>query len=85
MGYTAFAAACPIPCRSFCSAGWQSTRRGLGADLLRDAVLRMIAASDTIGVRAILIQAISDAAMLHLASEYPEGRSCRATGSQPLE
>jgi hypothetical protein len=62
---------------------WQG--RGLGADLLRDAVLRMIAASDTIGVRAILIQAISDAAMLHLASEYPEGRSCRATGSQPLE
>ena len=37
---------------------WQG--KGLGADLLRDAVLRIVAASDTIGVRAILIHAISD-------------------------
>jgi predicted N-acetyltransferase YhbS len=36
---------------------WQG--RGLGADLLRDAVLRTLAASASIGVRAILVHAIS--------------------------
>lgn len=36
---------------------WQG--RGLGADLPRDAVLRVIAASDSIGVRALLAHAIS--------------------------
>jgi GNAT superfamily N-acetyltransferase len=39
---------------------WQG--RGLGGDLLRDAVLRIVAAGETIGVRAILVHAISDAA-----------------------
>jgi predicted N-acetyltransferase YhbS len=39
---------------------WQG--RGLGADLLRDAVLRLLSAGATIGVRAILVHAISDAA-----------------------
>ena len=38
--------------------GWQ--RRGLGADLLQDAVLRALAAADTIGIRALLVHAISD-------------------------
>jgi GNAT superfamily N-acetyltransferase len=40
--------------------GWQG--RGLGADLLRDAVLRALAVGETIGVRALLVHAISDAA-----------------------
>lgn len=37
---------------------WQG--RGLGADLLRDALLRTLSAGETIGVRAILVHAISD-------------------------
>jgi GNAT superfamily N-acetyltransferase len=40
--------------------GWQG--KGLGADLLRDAVMRAAAAAGTIGVRAILVHAISDGA-----------------------
>jgi GNAT superfamily N-acetyltransferase len=36
---------------------WQG--RGIGGDLLRDAVLRVMSAGDTIGVRAILVHAIS--------------------------
>jgi GNAT superfamily N-acetyltransferase len=36
--------------------------KGLGADLLSNAVLRAIAAADTVGVRAILVHAISDPA-----------------------
>lgn len=39
---------------------WQG--RGLGADLLRDAVLRATIAGETIGVRAIFVHAISDSA-----------------------
>lgn len=39
---------------------WQG--KGLGADLLRDAVLRTLAAADSIGVRAILVHAISEGA-----------------------
>jgi predicted N-acetyltransferase YhbS len=34
--------------------------KGLGADLLSNAVLRVIGAAETIGVRAILVHAISD-------------------------
>jgi GNAT superfamily N-acetyltransferase len=33
--------------------------RGLGGGLLRDAVLRVLSAGDTIGVRALLVHAIS--------------------------
>jgi GNAT superfamily N-acetyltransferase len=40
--------------------GWQG--RGLGADPLRDALLRALAAGRSIGVRAILVHAISDQA-----------------------
>ena len=40
----------------------QSQGRGLGAALLRDAVLRVIGAAGTIGVRALLVHAISDEA-----------------------
>jgi GNAT superfamily N-acetyltransferase len=39
---------------------WQG--KGLGADLLSDAVLRAIGAAESIGVRAILVHAISDEA-----------------------
>jgi GNAT superfamily N-acetyltransferase len=39
---------------------WQG--KGIGADLLRDAVLRVLAAAETIGVRAILVHAISEEA-----------------------
>ena len=62
----AFAATCPIRCRWRCWDGWRSTRhwqgRGLGAALLRDAVLRVIGAAETIGVRALLVHAISEEA-----------------------
>jgi len=40
--------------------GWQG--RGLGAALLQDAVLRVVGAAESIGVRAILVHAISEAA-----------------------
>ncbi len=40
--------------------GWQG--RGLGGDLLRDAVLRVLSAGEAIGVRAILVHAISSEA-----------------------
>jgi GNAT superfamily N-acetyltransferase len=40
--------------------GWQG--RGLGAALLQDAVLRVVGAAESIGVRAILVHAISDEA-----------------------
>ena len=40
--------------------GWH--RRGLGSALLRDAVLRVIGAAGTIGLRALLVHAISDEA-----------------------
>jgi GNAT superfamily N-acetyltransferase len=39
---------------------WQGRR--LGAALLRDALLRVIGAAETIGVRALLVHAISDEA-----------------------
>jgi len=40
--------------------GWQG--RGLGAALLQDAVLRVVGAGESIGVRAILVHAISEEA-----------------------
>jgi GNAT superfamily N-acetyltransferase len=39
---------------------WQG--RGLGSALLRDAVLRVVGAAATIGVRALLVHAISESA-----------------------
>ncbi len=39
---------------------WQG--KGHGADLLRDAILRIITAAESIGVRAILVHAISEEA-----------------------
>jgi len=40
--------------------GTISHRRGLGAWLLRDAMTRTLAASQTIGVRAMLVHAIDE-------------------------
>ena len=37
---------------------WQG--QGLGADMLRDAVLRVVAAAELVGVRAILVHAMSE-------------------------
>jgi GNAT superfamily N-acetyltransferase len=56
---------------------WQG--RGLGADLLRDAVLRMLSAGETIGVRAILVHAISDA-----AKSFYERHGFKASPIEPL-
>ena len=39
---------------------WQG--KGLGRDLMRDAILRVLGAADLIGMRAILVHAISDEA-----------------------
>jgi GNAT superfamily N-acetyltransferase len=39
---------------------WQG--RGLGRDLLRDAMRRALAASDEIGIRAVMVDAIDDGA-----------------------
>ena len=39
---------------------WQG--RGIGSDLLRDALRRTIAAADQIGIRAVLVDAVDDAA-----------------------
>jgi GNAT superfamily N-acetyltransferase len=56
---------------------WQS--RGLGADLLRDAMLRVIGAGDKIGVRAILVHAISPEARI-----FYEKHGFRASPVDPL-
>jgi GNAT superfamily N-acetyltransferase len=57
--------------------GWQW--RGLGAALLRDAVLRVIGAAGTIGVRALLVHAISDE-----AKAYYEHWGFRASATDPM-
>jgi GNAT superfamily N-acetyltransferase len=56
---------------------WQG--RGLGAALLRDAVLRVIGAAETIGVRALLVHAISDE-----AKAFYEHWGFRASATDPM-
>ena len=56
---------------------WQG--RGHGADLLRYAILRVIAAADTIGVRAILVHAISEE-----AKAFYERHGFRASAVEPM-
>jgi GNAT superfamily N-acetyltransferase len=56
---------------------WQS--KCLGADLLRDAMLRIIAAGDAIGVRAVLVHAISPE-----AGRFYEKHGFRASPIDPL-
>ncbi|MGE0846714.1 MAG: GNAT family N-acetyltransferase [Flavobacteriaceae bacterium] len=46
--------------RLACDLAWQ--RKGLGADLLRDALARIYQASQTLGIRAVLVHAIDDRA-----------------------
>lgn len=53
--------------------------KGLGADLLSDAVLRAIGAAETIGVRAILVHAISD----HAKAFY-EKHGFRSSPIEPM-
>lgn len=52
----------PIPvcliARLAVDTGWQG--RGLGRDLLRDAMRRSLAASDQIGIRAVVVDAIDE-------------------------
>lgn len=56
---------------------WQG--RGLGGDLLRDAVLRTLAAGEAIGVRAVLVHAISDE-----AKAFYERHGFRASPVDPM-
>jgi GNAT superfamily N-acetyltransferase len=57
--------------------GWQG--RGLGGDLLRDAVLRTLSAAELIGVRAILVHAISQD-----AKTFYEQYGFRASPVEPM-
>lgn len=56
---------------------WQG--QGLGADLLHDAVLRTVGAAETIGVRAILVHAISENAKL-----FYQKHGFRASPIEPM-
>jgi predicted N-acetyltransferase YhbS len=53
--------------------------KGLGADLLSDAVSRAIGAAETIGVRAILVHAISDG-----AKAFYEKHGFRSSPIEPM-
>jgi predicted N-acetyltransferase YhbS len=53
--------------------------KGLGADLLSNAVLRVIGAAETIGVRAILFHAISDD-----AKTFYEKHGFRSSPIEPM-
>jgi len=57
--------------------GWRG--KGLGAALLRDAVLRVVGAAGTIGVRALLVHAISDE-----AKTFYEYRGFHASPIDPM-
>lgn len=56
---------------------WQG--KGIGADLLLDAVLRVVAAAETVGVRAILVHAISEE-----AKTFYEKHGFRASPVEPM-
>jgi GNAT superfamily N-acetyltransferase len=56
---------------------WQG--KGLAADLLSDAILRIIGAAETVGVRAILVHAISEA-----AKTFYEKHGFRASSVEPM-
>ena len=56
---------------------WQG--KGLGADLLRDAVLRIVGAAETVGARAILVHAISPD-----AKAFYEHHGFRASPVEPM-
>lgn len=54
----------PIPATLLARLAVDSTvqRRGIGAWLLRDAMLRTVSAADALGIRVLLVHAIDDAA-----------------------
>lgn len=61
-------------------------RRGLGQDLLRDAVERVLRAADIVGIKAILVHAISEEAKrFYLAQEFLEFPEEPMTLCLPLE
>ena len=51
-----------VPGRLAVDRGWQ--RQGLGVALLRDAVLRTAAAADILGIRGLIVHALSEPAKL---------------------
>jgi GNAT superfamily N-acetyltransferase len=53
--------------------------KGHGADLLRDAILRTITAAESIGVRAILVHAISEQ-----AKTFYEKHGFRSSPAEPM-
>jgi predicted N-acetyltransferase YhbS len=57
--------------------GWHG--KGLGADLLSDAVIRAVGAAETVGVRAILVHAISEE-----AKTFYEKHGFRASAIEPM-
>ena len=57
--------------------GWQG--RGLGHLLLRDAVLRTLQAAETIGIRGLLVHALSPA-----AKRFYESRGFRESPANPM-
>ncbi len=56
---------------------WQG--KGLGADLLADATLRVLAAAEIVGVRVLLVHALSDA-----AAAFYEAHGFRPSPLDPL-
>jgi len=56
---------------------WQG--QGLGADLLQDAVLRTLTAAEMVGIRAILVHAISED-----AKSFYEKHGFRASPVEPM-
>ena len=56
---------------------WQG--QGLGTDLLQDAVLRIVAAAELVGVRAILVHAIAEG-----AKTFYEKHGFRASPVEPM-
>lgn len=54
-------------------------KRGLGADLLADAVLRAVGAAETIGIRALLVHALSDD-----AKSFYQRHGFRASPIEPM-
>jgi predicted N-acetyltransferase YhbS len=54
-------------------------RRGLGADLLSDAVLRAVGAAESVGVRAILVHAASEE-----AKAFYEKHGFRPSSLEPM-
>jgi GNAT superfamily N-acetyltransferase len=57
--------------------GWQA--KGLGTDLLRDATMRVLAAGEAIGVRAMLVHAISPE-----AKAFYERRGFKPSPIEPM-